>query len=74
MPKVSIIVPVYNVEPYLERCLDTLINQTIQDVEIIAVNDGSKDNSGEILNKFQEKYPNIVKVLNKENGRLIGNK
>ncbi|MBR6033850.1 MAG: glycosyltransferase [Clostridia bacterium] len=70
MPKVSIIVPVYNVEPYLERCLDTLINQTIQDVEIIAVNDGSKDNSGEILNKFQEKYPNIVKVLNKENGGL----
>ncbi len=70
MPKVSIIVPVYNVEPYLARCLDTLINQTIKDIEIIAVNDGSKDNSGKILETYQEKYPEKIKVLNKTNGGL----
>ena len=49
MPKVSIIVPVYNVEKYLEKCLDSLINQTLKDIEIICVNDGSKDNSLKIL-------------------------
>ena len=43
MPKVSIIVPVYNVEEYLERCLDSLVNQTLKDIEIIIVNDGSTD-------------------------------
>ena len=45
MPKVSIIVPFYNVEGYIEKCLDTLVNQTLKDIEIILVNDGSKDNS-----------------------------
>ena len=49
MPKVSIIVPVYNVEKYLERSLNSLINQTLKDIEIICVNDGSKDNSPKIL-------------------------
>ena len=44
-PKVSIIVPVYNVEKYLARCLDSLVNQTLDDIEIIVVNDGTKDNS-----------------------------
>lgn len=48
-PKISIIVPVYNVEKYLKHCLDSLINQTMQDIEIICVNDGSKDNSLTIL-------------------------
>ena len=43
MVKVSIVVPVYNVEPYLEKCLDSLVNQTLKDIEIIVVNDGSKD-------------------------------
>lgn len=45
MPVISVIVPVYNVEKYLERCLDSIINQTLKDVEIICVNDGSTDNS-----------------------------
>ena len=43
MPKVSIIVPVYNVEKYLEKCLDSLVNQTLQDIEIIVVNDSTPD-------------------------------
>ena len=48
MPKVSIIVPIYNVEKYLERCINSLIGQTLEDIQIILVNDGSTDKSGEI--------------------------
>ena len=51
MPVISVIVPVYNVEKYLERCLDSIINQTLKDVEIICVNDGSTDNSINILKR-----------------------
>lgn len=57
MKKVSIIVPVYNVEKYLKRCLNSLVNQTLTDIEVILVNDGSKDKSQEIINEFKEKYP-----------------
>ena len=70
MPKVSIIVPVYNVEKYIEKCLNTLVNQTLEDIEIIIVNDGSKDNSEVIINEFIKKYPHKIKYLKKENGGL----
>lgn len=69
MPKVSIIVPVYNVEEYLERCLDSLVNQTLKDIEIIIVNDGSTDGSKEKIQKYINTYKNIV-YLEKENGGL----
>ena len=69
MPVISVIVPVYNVEKYLERCLDSLINQTLKDIEIICVNDGSSDNSAEILNKYAGNDKRI-KVITKENGGL----
>lgn len=65
-PKVSVIVPVYNVEKYLYRCIDSLINQTFKDIEIIAVNDGSTDNSLNILNEYCEK-DNRVRVINRQN-------
>lgn len=68
MYKVSCIVPVYNVDKYLEKCLDSLVSQTLQDIEIIAVNDGSTDSSQEIINKYVEKFPQKVKCINKENG------
>lgn len=68
-PKVSIIVPVYNVEKYLHRCMDSLINQTFKDIEIIAVNDGSTDNSLNILNEYCVK-DDRVRVINKNNGGL----
>ena len=68
-PKVSIIVPVYNVEKYLERCLDSLVMQTLKDTEIIVVNDGSTDSSSEIIKKYEEKYENI-KSYSKKNGGL----
>ncbi len=69
MPKVSVIVPVYNVEEYLERCLDSLVNQTLKDIEIIIVNDGSTDGSKEKIQKYINTYKNIV-YLEKENGGL----
>lgn len=69
MSKISIIVPVYNTEKYLSKCLNSLIKQTYKDIEIIVVNDGSKDKSLEIAKKFA-KQDNRIKVFNKENGGL----
>jgi glycosyltransferase involved in cell wall biosynthesis len=66
MPKVSVVIPVYNVEEYIPRCLDSLINQTLQDIEIICVNDGSTDNSLKVLEEYAAKDQRI-KVLNQEN-------
>ena len=66
---ISIIVPVYNVSEYLPRCLDSLINQTYKNIEIILVNDGSTDNSLEICKKYAEKDLRI-KVIDKENGGI----
>jgi glycosyltransferase involved in cell wall biosynthesis len=68
--KVSIIVPVYNVELYLEKCLLSLVNQTLQEIEILIVNDGSKDDSQQIINKFQQNYPDKIFGFVKENGGL----
>ena len=68
--KVSIIVPVYNVEKYIDKCLDSLVNQTLKDIQIIIVNDGSKDDSIKIIKEYQEKYGNKIKYLEKENGGL----
>lgn len=70
MIKVSIIVPVYNVEKYLDKCLKSLVNQTLKDIEIIVVNDGTKDNSQKIIDKYVNKYPKLVKSYIKENGGL----
>lgn len=67
MVKVSVIIAVYNVEAYLEKCLDSLINQTLEEIEIIAVNDGSTDGSQEILNEYMKKCSKI-KCYRKENG------
>ena len=69
MIKVSIIVPVYNVELYLKHCLDSLVNQTLKDIEIICVNDGSTDNSLSILEEYAQKY-SVIKVIDKENGGI----
>lgn len=67
--KVSVIVPVYNVEQYLEKCLDSIVNQTLKDIEIIVVNDGTKDNSQEIIDRYTKNYTNVIS-LKKENGGL----
>lgn len=67
MPKLSIIVPIYNVEEYLENCINSILNQTFKDFELILVNDGSPDNSLEICYIYKEK-DNRIKVIDKENG------
>ncbi len=64
--KVSIIVPCYNVEQYVEKCVMSLVNQTLSEIEIIAVDDGSKDKTPEILDKLAKKYENL-KVIHKVN-------
>ena len=68
MKKVSIIVPVYNVEKYLRKCLDSLVNQTLSDIEIIVVNDGTPDKSQVIIDEYVRKYPDKVISIIKENG------
>lgn len=69
IPKVSIIIPVYNVQQYLERCLNTVVNQTLKDIEIIIVNDDSKDDSLQICEKYQNKDSRI-QVYSKKNEGL----
>lgn len=68
--KVSVIVPVYNVENYLAKCLDSLVSQTYQNIEILVVNDGSKDHSEHIIQEYAQKYPEKIKPFIKENGGL----
>lgn len=67
LPLISIIVPVYNAQKFLNRCVDSLISQTYENIEIILVNDGSKDDSGAICDSFAQK-DSRVKVIHKENG------
>lgn len=64
---VSIIVPCYKVEKYLPRCLDSLVNQTLENIEIICINDGSPDRCIDILNDYKERYPNKVVIIDKQN-------
>lgn len=71
MPKVSVIVPFYNVDGYIEKCLETLVNQTLKDIEIILVNDGSKDRSIDIVKKFLKQYPEKIVYLEKDMYQLM---
>ncbi|MEI3251451.1 MAG: glycosyltransferase family A protein [Candidatus Gastranaerophilaceae bacterium] len=66
--KVSIIVPVYGVEKYIDKCLDSLVKQSLKEIEIIVVNDGSQDNSQKIIDKYVKRYPDKIKSYIKENG------
>ncbi|MBW8348410.1 glycosyltransferase [Bacillus sp. IITD106] len=68
-PEVSVIVPVYNVENYLVRCIESILSQTLKNIEIILINDGSTDNSGNICNEYAS-LDKRIKVIHKENGGL----
>ena len=70
MAEISVLVPVYNVELYLKECLDSLINQSFRDIEIICVDDGSTDESGNILDQYAISDSRI-KVIHKENTCLL---
>lgn len=67
MPKISVIVPVYNTEQYLHRCIDSILAQTFTDFELLLIDDGSKDSSGKICDEYAAKDPR-VRVFHKENG------
>lgn len=69
MYKLTVVVAAYNVQEYIGKCLDSLVNQTYKDMEILIVNDGSRDKTEVIVREFEKKYKNI-KLLNKENGGL----
>jgi len=69
VPKVSIIVPIYNVEKYINRCIKSILSQTIKEIEVILVNDGSTDNSGNIAEEFA-RMDNRIQVIHKVNGGL----
>ena len=66
--KLSIVAAVYNLEKYLPRCLDALVNQTLQEIEILCVDDGSTDSAPQIIDEYAHKYPQKVKAFHKENG------
>ena len=66
--KLSVIVPVYNVENYLADCVDSILNQTMQDIEILLVDDGSKDASGRIADDYAARYPERIRCLHVANG------
>lgn len=68
MFKVSVIIPVYNTEKYLDDCLKSVVNQTLKEIEIILVNDGSTDSSLEIMERYKEEYPDRIQLISKENG------
>ena len=68
MTKVSVIVPVYNAEKYLEKCISSIAHQTLEDIEILAINDGSKDNSLNVLDSLSMKYKDKIKIFDKPNG------
>ena len=67
-PLVSIIVPVYNVEKYIHQCIESLLSQSLQNIEIILVDDGSSDNCPEICDEYAQK-DNRIRVIHKINGK-----
>ena len=74
MKKISVIVPVYNTEKYISRCLDHLLNQTYKNIEIIVIDDGSTDNSANIVKEYADKYDNIIFIQNEENKKTFETK
>lgn len=68
MKKVSIIIPAYNVQDYIGTCLESLVRQTMSDLELLIINDGSTDNTREVIESYREKYPDMIRAFHVENG------
>ena len=71
MPKISVIIAVYNVEKYLRQCLDSVVNQTLKDIEIICIDDGSTDNSPKILERYANKDDRIKIITQQNQGQSV---
>ena len=65
--KISVIVPIYNTDKFLKKCIESILNQTFKEIEIILINDGSIDNSHNICTEYKKKYPEKIKYINNEN-------
>ena len=65
---ISIVIPAYNMEKYIARCLDSLLISNLDDVEILVVNDGSQDRTSEIAHTYQDRFPSSIKIIDKTNG------
>ena len=70
MTKVSVIIAAYNMEKYIQACVESLLKQTLTEIELLIVDDGSKDGTLAIIKEYEAKYPDKVRVLPKENGGL----
>lgn len=70
-PMFSILVPVYNVQAYIHQCLDSIVNQTCRDFEVLLVDDGSTDDSGKICDTYKTRYPDFITVIHKQNEGLL---
>ena len=68
--KLTLAIPVYNMTPFLPRCMETMLAQTCQDFEILLVDDGSTDNSGQMCDDYAAKHSDFIRVVHKENGGL----
>lgn len=71
MPKISVIIPCYNQEKYISECLDSVLAQTFDDFEVIVVNDGSKDNSLDIIKKYASKHPDKIRYIDQQNQGVV---
>ena len=71
MIKVSVVIPVYNMETYIEECLDSIFSQTLKEIEVLCIDDGSTDRSYEILKKYREKYKNLIVFRQQNQGAGI---
>ena len=70
-PQVSIVVPVYNVEKYLPECLDSILTQTLKNIEVIVIDDGSPDNCGAIIDEYSKRDPRVIPIHQKNSGYSV---
>ena len=61
-PLISIIVPIYNVEKYLRKCIESILNQTLENIEVILINDGSTDNCGKIIDEYEKQDKRVISI------------
>ena len=71
MEKVTIVIPVYNAEKTISKCIDSILNQTNENYQVLLIDDGSKDNSLKVIKEYEKNYPKKIKVISKENEGVV---